>query len=129
VSQPEREWQVTFDDGDPLHEELQAYLRAIRVKGRYSPVRRILARWAGLGYLLEVGRIPGGIGADAAAIFDALESSGLLSIAATPDAVAEALASVAGQARPAAARPRLDIAEAQREIAAITASADAIDFE
>jgi len=119
---------VSFDDGDPLHEEMRAYLRAIRTRGRYSPVRRILARWAGLGYLMEVGRIPSGGVVDPEALFTALEAAGLLNATATPDALADALASLTGGHRP-AGRPRLDIEEAQREIAAIMASADEIEFE
>jgi hypothetical protein len=122
------EWPLALDDADPLHQEMLAYLRAIRTRGRYSPVRRILTRWAGMGYLLELGRIPGGGAADPSAVFDALAAAGLLDVRATPETVAEALGALGGAAR-SASRPRLDLEEAHREIAAIAASADGIEFE
>lgn len=122
------DWAVAFTEGDPLHEELQRYLRAVRKRGRYSPVPRVLARWAANGYLIDVGRLPTGGTTDAAAIFDALAATGLLAATATPEAVADALGALADAAqRP--RRPRLDLAEAQREIAAIEASADGMHFE
>jgi hypothetical protein len=124
----EEEWVAVFNDGDPLHAEMLAYLRAVRTRGRNSPVRRILTRWAVNGYLLELGRIPGGGVPDAGAIFDALAAVGLLADAATPEALTEALATLAGPAS--SSRPaRLDLAQAREEIAAIEAAAAAIDFE
>ena len=121
-------WRITLTTGDPLHAEMQAYMQAIQVRGRYSPVPGILARWAGMGYLIEVGRIPTGGGASPSALFDALEAAGLLAVTATPEAIAEALATIDGTARP-AGRPRLALVEVQREREAIAASAAGMDFE
>lgn len=121
------EWPLSLDESDPLHQEMLAYLRAIRTRGRYSPVRRILTRWASMGYLMELGRIPGGRAADPLSVFDALAAAGLLDTSASPELVAEALGALGGQ--PAASRPRLDIEEAQREIAAIASAAAGMDFE
>ena len=121
------DWAVALTDGDPLHDEMQTYLRAVRKRGRYSPVPRILARWAANGYLIDVGRIPTGGNTDPAAIYAALVAAGLLVAQTTPEVLAEALASVAGA--PAPQRPHLDLEEARREIAAIEASAAGIAFE
>jgi hypothetical protein len=122
------EWIIPLDAHDPLHAEMLDYLRAVRTRGRYSPVRRILARWAANGYLLELGRIPGGSVPDTGAMFDALAAVGLLADTATPEALAEALATLTGLS--ASSRPaRLDLAQAREEIAAIEAAAAAIDFE
>ncbi len=52
------EWILRMDEGDPAQAEMITYLRAIRRRGRYSPVPRILARWATIGYLFESGRVP-----------------------------------------------------------------------
>lgn len=123
----EGEWAVSLDEADPLHAEMLRYLRAIRKRGRYSPVRRILTRWASNGYLLELGRIPGGGTAEPIQVFDALVAAGLLAGHATAEAVAETLSSLHTSSPQ--SRPRLDLAEAQREIAAITAAAEHIDFE
>lgn len=123
----EGEWAISLDDRDPLHAEILRYLRAIRTRGRYSPVRRILTRWACNGYLLELGRIPISGASDPSLVFEALAAAGLLAEHATPEALAEALAAPQPTIRP--VRARLDIAEAQREIAAITAAAEQIDFE
>jgi hypothetical protein len=126
VTQRDEEWPLSLDEADPLHAEMLTYLRSIRTRGRYSPARRILTRWASMGYLLEVGRIPGGQVADPRSIFDALVAVGLLDRSATPEAVAEALGVVVD--RP-SGRSRLDVVEAQEEIAAIAASAAAINFD
>ncbi|MBX0328252.1 hypothetical protein K2Z83_11245 [Oscillochloris sp. ZM17-4] len=52
------EWILRLEADDPLQAEMITYLRAIRRRGRYSPVPRILARWATIGYLFESGRVP-----------------------------------------------------------------------
>lgn len=124
----DEEWLLSLDEADPLHSEMMAYLRAVRRRGRYSPVRRILTRWACNGYLLELGRIPGNGTGDPAAVFDALAALGLLASHATPEALVEALEGLSTSTQ-STRRPRLDLAEAQREIAAISASAASINFE
>lgn len=122
------EWGISLDINDPLHAEMLGYLQAIRTRGRYSPVPRILARWAANGYLLEMGRIPGGLPPDADAITHTLAVHGLLTEHATPDAVADALGTITSRApQPRAAS--VDLVQVREEIAALEASAAAIDFE
>ncbi|RRR70408.1 MAG: hypothetical protein EI684_13375 [Candidatus Viridilinea halotolerans] len=122
------EWIIPLSPDDPLHAEMLSYLQAIRIRGRYSPVRRILARWAANGYLLEMGRVPGGMPPDADEIMRALATMGLLADHATADAVADALGSMTRHAAPARTASG-DLAQVREEIAALEASAAAIDFE
>ena len=42
---------------DPRFDELLAFLETVRATGRQSPVPRMLAEWALLGFLLTTGRL------------------------------------------------------------------------
>jgi hypothetical protein len=58
TTESESDWTLCLDGDDPVQADMITYLRAIRRRGRYSPVPRILARWATIGYLFESGRVP-----------------------------------------------------------------------
>ncbi|NJO81862.1 MAG: hypothetical protein HC828_03165 [Blastochloris sp.] len=52
------DWYLSFPPDDPRFDELRTFLVAIKKRGRYSPVRRILAEYALLGFGLATGKIP-----------------------------------------------------------------------
>lgn len=51
---------VQIPINDPRFDELRTVLNAVKRKGKHSPVPRMLAEWALVGYLLTTGKIPTG---------------------------------------------------------------------
>ena len=52
-----RDYRITLPEDDPRFTKMRELLESVRVRGKHSPVARMLGEWALLGYLLTTGTI------------------------------------------------------------------------